>query len=135
MAYEEWDSSLETGDEIVDAQHRNLYAIVNELHDALQEDRAKETVALVLVRVMLHAKTHFHDEEALMERIGYPDLAAHRRLHQEFEREADALADDYLAGAAISPESLVAFLHDWLVKHIGDEDRKIVAYLSRDRVH
>lgn len=130
MAYQEWDRELETGDETVDAQHRNLYAIVNELDDAIRDERARESVALVLVRVLLHAKTHFHDEEALMERIGFPELERHRDLHREFEREAEALSDEYLAGTAIATDSLAGFLHDWLIEHIGSEDRQIVTYLT-----
>jgi len=132
LAYEEWDPGLETGDDVVDAQHRNLYAIVNELDDALREERAREAVALMLVRVLLHAKSHFHDEEALMERVGYPGLERHRGLHRDFEQQAEQISDEYLAGESISPECLAAFLHDWLVEHIGTEDRQIVAYLAQE---
>lgn len=130
MAYVKWDTSLETGDASVDSQHQNLYAIVNELHEAIEQERGQEAVALVLVRVLLHTKTHFHDEEALMQRVNFPDIARHKQLHADFEREAEALSEEYLAGAEVSPETLVEFLQDWLATHIDDEDRRIVSHIG-----
>lgn len=134
MPYAQWDSSLETGDELVDAQHKNLYAIVNELHEAIIDERAKEAVALVLVRILLHAKTHFHDEELLMARSNFPDIERHKELHREFEQEAERLSDEYLAGTIVSPLGLSEFLHAWLIEHIGSEDRLLAEHVQQQRL-
>ncbi len=66
MPFAEWDAALETGFQLVDAQHRDLFALVNELHDAILAHNDVAVLGGVLYRLQRYTAVHFHDEEALM---------------------------------------------------------------------
>ena len=70
--------------------------------------------------------THFADEEAYMEKIGYEGLAAQKNAHASFVArlesinliELDENPQKYM-------ESLIEFLLGWLINHILYSDKKI----------
>lgn len=133
MTYATWDPAMETGDAQVDEEHRAMYDLVNEMHRRVETGDDAEFVAEALARVLEYARIHFDHEEALMARIGYPDLEAHRELHREFAAEAERLAMEELAGVNFSAHGWVGFMADWLEKHIETEDRRIGEYVRRTR--
>ena len=129
MTCSDWDPALETGDQVVDAEHKDIYELVCEMQTAVQTGQDRGVVDGSLARILKYARTHFEHEEALMQRAGYPDLERHRQLHREFAEEAENLADDYLKGVNVSAQGLTEFMQAWLTNHIDSEDRQIVAYI------
>lgn len=131
MPFAEWMPRLELQVESLDAQHRTLFAWINRLWDAYQAD---DRAALLAVLGFLcdYADLHFAEEEALMARTGYDQEQAHRGLHQQFRSTVRRFALR-LEGAPHSVAlELLGYLRDWLVHHIGQEDRRLGAFL-RDR--
>jgi hemerythrin len=129
MTYAIWDSTLETGNELVDSEHKQLFAIINELHDSIVERHDRRVQDDILVRLMMYARDHFTHEEELMRSIFYPGLVDQKRMHKEFSEEATILAAEYHSSEKLLPITLAMFLHDWLVKHIRIEDRKIGEFI------
>lgn len=129
MSQAEWDPSLETGNELVDSQHKEIFVLVNELHDSIVERRGREAQDEVLVRVMASVKDHFTDEEALMRSIHYPRLVEQMRLHREFRAEANRLSELYASGETRLPITLAVYLYDWFLTHVRTEDRRIVEFI------
>ena len=81
MAFAEWDPSLATGNLTVDAQHRELFAAVNELHDAIHEHNDIEVLGGILYRLQRYTAVHFRDEEDLMVEVAYAGHDRHHELH------------------------------------------------------
>ncbi len=134
MTYATWDPTLETGNELVDSQHKQLFELINELHDAIVDGHALETQQSILDRLLAYAETHFLDEEKLMASVGYPELAAQQEMHREYTFETNRLAENARASEMVLPITLAVFLHEWLAKHIRIEDRKIGEYIrSQER--
>ncbi len=131
MADTDWDPALETGDQVVDAEHRDIYELVCEMERAIETGQDRGVVDGALARILKYARVHFDHEEALMERSSYPDLEHHRGLHQEFAATAASLSDDYLHGVNVSARGLTEFMQAWLVNHIDVEDRKLVDHIRR----
>jgi len=125
----EWDPALCTGDDQVDSEHRELYALVAEMDGLIEAGETSEVVEDSLTRVLTYAHEHFSHEEELMARIGYPDLERHKLLHTEFAAEAERLSIERLAGVHFSAEGLADFMHTWLNTHVGAEDRKIGSFI------
>ncbi len=75
MAFAEWDRALETGNLMVDTQHRELFAAVNQLHDAILAHNDIEVLGGILYRLQRYTAVHFRDEEDLMAQVAYPDAA------------------------------------------------------------
>ena len=122
--------------ELVDNEHRRLFEIIHDtndlIHAELLHDKYDEIMRL-LAELRDYTEVHFRDEEALMERIHYPELDAQKRAHTAFvERlveidlsELDDMDDnqqEYLI-------DLIQFLAGWLINHILGSDKKIGDYM------
>ena len=129
MAYATWKSSLETGDPLVDAEHREIFALVNRLHDSIVQCHERAMQDDILALIVEKARAHFAHEEALMRSIRYPGLLDQRRMHKEFVAETGRLAAQYQSGEKRLPINLAMFLHQWLVTHMRVEDRKIGEFI------
>jgi len=129
MAYAKWKSSLETGDPLVDAEHREIFALVNRLHKSIVECHERAAQDEILALIVEKARAHFVHEEALMRSIHYPGLVDQKRLHKAFVAETGRLAAEYQSGEKHLPINLAMFLHEWLVTHMRTEDRKIGEFL------
>ena len=62
-----WHEAYECGDPTIDGEHQQLFILANELISAYIDGLIERLVG------------HFSDEEAILERHGFPDLVAHKR--------------------------------------------------------
>ncbi|MFM2112832.1 MAG: hypothetical protein RLZZ271_1492 [Pseudomonadota bacterium] len=98
----------------VDREHKHLFALVK----ALDINTIEETINELLDYVV----THFTNEQALMEKSGYPAFEQHLKLHEEFSAQvADFLGsgDDWTEDRV---DNLRRFLNRWLIGHIMTHD-------------
>ncbi len=128
----DWEASLETGHDDIDAQHRSLFALANELEDALGgDDYDVDTVENAIYGLTDYVVEHFTDEEALMAEAHYPGMAAHRSLHEHLTRETMALAARYFNGERVAASKIAPFVAGWLQEHIRGEDVRVAQFLKR----
>jgi hemerythrin len=125
MTYAEWDESLATGNELVDSQHKQLFELINELHDSILDGHALDAQEATLTRLMDYAETHFQAEEGLMASVGYPELTAQQEMHREYTFKTTRMLEEARANEPVLPITLAMFLYDWLSHHIRVEDKKI----------
>jgi hemerythrin-like metal-binding protein len=129
MAYFEWDASLETGIEQIDEQHRSLFALANELHDAVQADDDPELVENAVYALSEYVTQHFADEESLMAQTGFARLNWHKTLHRDLTAETMRIAARYFNGDDLLPTGLAPFLTTWLTEHIRQADMLLAAHI------
>lgn len=134
MSVVEWDGSLETGDPTIDSQHKELFALINELHDSTVEGWAEEGVRDVMARLTAYVTVHFDAERSLMERMEYPAdmMAEHLEAHGDLKSRAGALIEAYSGGETVTSLQLVDFLYEWLRTHIRQIDMTMIAF-ARER--
>lgn len=123
-----WDPSLETGDALIDSEHKRFFALANELQSNQGHDAAFLRAAVD--DVIQYARHHFGHEEELMGRFDYPDTEHHMRLHNDFAEEAYRLGCDCVVGTCTSEDALREFLTGWLHRHIDAEDRRLVEHIQ-----
>lgn len=117
-----WRDEWSVGDPILDNDHRTLVALIRVLGTgaAKADDRV---ASVVLMRLLQYAREHFEREEAHMERIGHPGLAAHRVLHEAMLSEvAEAAVNRSEFASASMGNSLYQHLVRWLTQHIMVHD-------------
>ena len=61
----------------IDAQHKILIRLINELHAAMLCGQAAGAMAGIMDELVRYTDIHFRHEEALLERRRYSGLAAH----------------------------------------------------------
>ncbi|MBK8010674.1 MAG: hemerythrin family protein [Deltaproteobacteria bacterium] len=130
MGIIQWSDRFATGDKSVDEQHKELFRLVNKLHDAMKQGKGKEHTVPTIKALAAYVVKHFAAEEALMERSKYPGLAQHRKIHEDLTGKVGVLLADAQAGKNIFTTELSHFLADWLRNHIEGTDQKMVAWVT-----
>ncbi len=131
-----WDGSLETGDDIVDNQHRTMIEMFNGLLDADARADADQYLPTALEALSEYVSTHFSAEEKLMRQHSYPDAASakHIEQHRELSRRTRAMIVDYSAGRMESISPVVDLLCDWLADHISTCDRALIDHVQAEKL-
>lgn len=120
----------------VDAEHRNLYRMAEELLQAVRTGAETPRVQ-ELVRPFLAAlEEHFAHEERLMKLASCPDLAWHKSQHDTARARSKAFAAEIEAGDAQAPGALLDFVSRWFRDHMSLTDRMMGAHVRNyERLH
>ena len=127
-----WEESYEIGNAAIDAEHRELLAIVDELESTDAETHRSSAVILgVLSHLMDSTLAHFMMEEQLMLEVGYPANLRVQMIeqHREFTSYARLRVLEYRAGMLASVLPLQAFLAEWLTVHEFGMDRLFAEFM------
>jgi hemerythrin len=123
-----WSDELSVGIEEIDDQHKELVALVNEMHRAIHERHGSEAVHGILERLADYTRIHFAVEESLMRILHYPDYEAHREQHRELINHMRELREKVATGKTAIGFELMHFLKVWLTRHIMASDKEYGAY-------
>ena len=117
---------LSTGVAEIDADHRQLVECLNAVLEANENGDQPERLMASLESLREDTRTHFAREEAVMQRIAYPALPAHRVQHNDLSAALKVLIDHFAESdeTRLSEETLTS-LKAWLLDHIAIEDKKI----------
>jgi len=122
---------LLTGIELLDSQHAEMLRLGRELMLLLRERDAPDVALRVLSMLTGYAATHFGIEAEWMERLEYPHRMEHMAAHDSFRQELRLLEEEVnvqgFAGGL--RRSVRLLLPDLLLKHIGEHDTKLAAFL------
>lgn len=125
-----WSSSYECGEERIDAQHRQLFEMVNRLLAAFL-DNAPRAACLAIIHELLTALAeHFRDEEAVLRSRGYPDAEHHAELHATLLEAAGDLARRYEHANLPLDTALGVIAHEVVARHMLDDDTKFHPYVQ-----
>ena len=110
----------------LDAEHKRLLGMVDDLYQAIQTGNEGVDFQDVLEQLANYTMTHFDHEERVMQQCGYPSLEAHvpctRRCGGALEFKANP--------DAIVGRELLQFLKNWWVRHIQNQDKAYAPYLD-----
>jgi hemerythrin len=131
MAFIVWDELYATGISSLDEQHKHLVSVLNRMLEALGQKKGKEEVSYVIEEMSRYAEYHFHTEEGLMEKAGYPDLAEHRIFHDAFLSKVNDFLYKYNQNDEALSAEVTIFLTFWLNEHLSTIDQKYVPSMKR----
>lgn len=128
----EWTPDLSVGVELIDEQHKVWFEKANGLFEAGKERKAREYINTMIDFLDDYTKQHFKDEEAYMEKINYPEIAAQKKAHASFISELAKLKSDYekSGGDVLVILNANKMVIDWLTNHIKNMDKKIGEYVK-----
>lgn len=124
----EWSDVLSVGIEEIDAQHKVLVGMINEMHEAIHERRGSDAVHGVLTKLGDYTRIHFAVEESLMRILGYPGYDEHKELHEELIANLQDLQHKVDTGKTAIGFELMHFLKIWLTKHIMESDQQYAEF-------
>jgi len=131
----EWRSEWESGNKLVDDQHRELLHLSDRLLDVSLSGTGRESVMPALNALLAHVTHHFKDEEQLQRDVGYPEYAEHAQIHQALTEKAALLKQQYL-DEVIKATAFFSFLVDEVIMgHLLTEDIKFFPYTRDITLH
>jgi hemerythrin len=132
MAYQ-FTKDLETGNPLIDREHRELFEAINRLLDACHRGAGRDEVSKAVRFLQSYVNKHFADEEQLQVKSGYTEHMTHRLYHESYKVVVGNLvAKLEREGPTITLVSEVnTSIAGWLAGHIRSEDKKFAAYLKR----
>ncbi len=115
--------NYKTGIAVIDAQHEELFSMVNKLENALIEENIYLLNAL-LEELIRYTKYHFITEEVFLADIDYERLERHKALHRHMQSEV--LEFKHRIESSENPIPVFLDLFDitknWLIDHVLNED-------------
>ncbi|MGR8931804.1 MAG: bacteriohemerythrin [Gammaproteobacteria bacterium] len=119
-----WNDRYKVGDETIDAQHRALFELADEIVGVT--DNARVTHLLMLF--YQHAREHFSTEEQLMKQVAYPGYESHLQAHNQM---LDKLVEisEIVQKHQWNPSDIKVFVNRWVLVHILDEDLPLGDYI------
>jgi hemerythrin len=130
MAFFVWTDKYSVGIQQIDDQHKRLVELVNDLYEAMTAGRGSEVLGTVFNNLLVYTRTHFAEEETLMQQCGFPGFSEHKQLHERLTQQVIDLGEQFRDGRNSLTVPVATFLKDWLVKHIQGTDKKYVPFLK-----
>lgn len=118
-----------TGIKQIDDEHKELFRIALEAYNVFQDNYIADkfdNIVSIIENLKQYAVTHFTNEEAYMESIGYKKRFSHKIEHTEFLEKLQEIdfkqMDHNQTGTLLE---ILEFLSNWLVNHILENDKRI----------
>lgn len=122
---------LVTGNTLIDSEHRQLFAAVNDLMDACSQGRGRDQIQKTVQFLSDYVVKHFQDEERLQTQNKYPGYPAHKTFHDGYRRQLNDKAQQLLReGPTVKALGDLNQVVGVLVSHIRTEDKRLARYIK-----
>ena len=115
----------------IDKQHEEFLSRLDSLMQAIRAGSSRDELAHTLAFLRGYAALHLASEEALMERVGFPAMAAHQQEHATFIRELGAIEGEFRRNGP-TPGLVLrvnAEVSGWMREHIQRADRELATFV------
>jgi len=112
----------------IDAQHKKIMGLINDLNRVSQSGDAAQIEA-ALEGLAGFTREHFEYEESFLEKYHYPFLKSHREKHLVFLKTIEKAGADLRSGRARNIGRTVSGLVQWLKNHIVLEDKQYSCFM------
>ena len=117
-----WNESLSVGIDVIDEHHRYLFDLTNDLIAVVVNKRGAKELVRLLNALEQYAQVHFHAEERMMEHYSYEGTDRQKKQHAQFLDHLKVFYGELHDNPLIAQIEVMAFLREWLVGHIRNED-------------
>ncbi len=132
-----WDKKLETGIELIDNQHRELFLRFDLFMRACDQGSGLEEIEKLLIFLESYAREHFRDEEALMVKHNYPGYSPQRIHHRKATQcifGMKQMLDNRQQDQLILLKEANLTVQEWMINHIYTMDMVFAKFLRRHSI-
>ncbi|GAA4252830.1 bacteriohemerythrin [Azospirillum formosense] len=120
-----WSPSLEVGNAIIDADHKETVELLAEAAKASDADLPAHFTAFAQ-----HLRDHLAREEELMHQYGFPPTPIHVHEHNRVRLELEGIAKRVAAGnLALVRGYLTEVVPEWFINHKNTMDSATAAWI------
>jgi len=127
-----WSDKFECGISLIDDQHKNIVALINDMFNHVTEDAAQEHeyFNIIIQETVKYIKIHFATEEKIMLVTKFEGCLDHKKEHENFIIEVLDNIHYYNVGRRFTLSTFAGFLKDWLLSHIRLVDKQYYEHLN-----
>jgi hemerythrin len=130
----DFETEFKLGIEEIDKEHEKLVSMLNSVHLLLKEGKKEDAISFFRQTLSSYVIEHFSNEEMFMERIEFPQIDEHKKIHINFKKsfmEVLPLIDSYDEAAF---RNALTDSYTWIINHIGKTDRKYANFVHQKKV-
>lgn len=116
----------------IDAEHAGLLECLDRLQLYIEKGHGYAASFDAIRTLEKYVVDHFAHEEAFLAERKFPNLVEHIKQHRAISEQVAKLYECILQGGEIE-HSLIDFMRQWIVKHIGVEDMEFAVYFGTAR--
>jgi hemerythrin-like metal-binding protein len=135
MALLVWDEKYSVNVAEIDAQHKRLFEMINNLFHALEESKAQEQLEPILKGFIDYAGYHFATEEKYFHEFNYPQTDEHIRAHNMYTAKIQELMKKSAGDKTSVSVELMDFVEDWLIQHVTGMDQLYSKFFNDHGLH
>ena len=131
----EFDKSLVTGNDMIDAQHKELIGKIDSLLTYCENGEEKVEAIKMLDYLAEYTDFHFGEEEKLQEEVSFPGMEEHKKKHAEFKKAVEELHDmleEEEGPTDAFVDAVKKNVVDWLFDHIKQMDQALAAFVQKE---
>ncbi|GMO46789.1 MAG: cache domain-containing protein [Termitinemataceae bacterium] len=127
-----WDGSLAVGQSMIDSQHEELFAKINNLLSAIHYGKGKDELKESMDFLSAYTIKHFFEEEQLQKKYDYPDFENHHNIHEGFKATVKELSHELILKGASDHllQDVKRKTALWLIAHIKVQDKRLGAFIK-----
>jgi hemerythrin len=124
---------LLTGEDDIDAQHRQLFHLANLVAECEAKKGAGSELIATVAYLSDYVNFHFAAEEFAMNRSCFPGRTQHSLAHEVFRNSIGEIVTLALESANVAElrPRLIDAISGWLTAHIMDTDRALAGHLRK----
>jgi hemerythrin-like metal-binding protein len=117
-------SEFDVMSENMNDDHKKIFGYINSIHHRLKEKTDLDTLFATFKELYEFSRAHFQREEENMQAVRYPALPQQKAAHENLLGRVRVLIASMEKGEEVDLLESMAFLQDWLIKHILVMDRQ-----------
>ena len=122
----EWSVDHALGIQEMDDQHQNLFGIINNLFNAVNEHKPQKQLHTLLKELIDYTQYHFGTEERYFAEFGFAETDEHIEEHQNYTKKLNKLLKDVGSKKSKVSFDMMNFIGEWIDEHIINFDKKYV---------
>jgi len=126
----EWRDEYRVSVEVIDCQNKSLFALGIKVLKAIRSGADIIVIQNLITQLVETAEGFFQDEEALLDRYGYPEVDMHRKKHKLILVRIVDLQQELINTGLCDHIGFEGIFEEWLVDHVFSEDRKYGKFLN-----
>lgn len=127
-----WDKNDESGNILIDEEHKTLLNISNRLINAITNKYSKNDSITIIKELIDSLSSHFKDEEEVFSKTTYPLVEYHTSLHQELIKKSNVILKKYEYEDLTLKELIDFLVYDVIEHHLVVEDKTFFPYVSQN---
>ena len=124
-----WHEKYETGNRVVDDEHKEIFRLVQRVIDAAFDNR-EEKIETTIDFLANYTVNHFKHEEELMDESDYPETDIHKKQHSDFVQQVVSLRERVKneTDSAKSNIDINNVIVNWLTDHVLGSDKLMASH-------